>query len=54
MTGSVLFTAVAMVFYFVVGIRYSETLLFDTPTHVGRFVVLLAIQVFTSIMIVLA
>ena len=51
MTGSVLFTAVAMVFYFVVGIRYSETLLFDTPTHVGRFVVLLAIQVFTSIMI---
>ena len=51
MTGSVLFTAVAMVFYFVVGIRYSETLLFDTPTHVGRFVVLLAIQVFTSVMI---
>jgi len=51
MTGSVLFTAVAMVFYFVVGIRYSEPLLFDTPTHIGRFVVLLAIQVFTSIMV---
>lgn len=51
MTGSVLFTAVAMVFYFVVGIRYSEPLLFDTPTHIGRFVVLLAIQVFTSVMI---
>ena len=51
MTGSVLFTAVAAVFYFVVGIRYSQPLLFDTPTHVGRFVVLLAIQVFSSVMI---
>ena len=51
LTGSVLFTAVAMVFYFVVGIRYSEPLLFDTPTHVGRFVVMLAIQVFSSMMI---
>ena len=51
MSGSVLFTAVAMVFYFVVGIRYSEPLLLGTPTHVGRFVVLLSIQVFTSIML---
>ncbi len=51
MTGSVLFTAVAAVFYFVVGIRYSEELLLDTPTHVGRFVVMLAIQVFTTLMI---
>ena len=51
LTGSVLFTAVAMVFYFVVGIRYSEPLLFDTPTHVGRFVVMLAIQVFSVVMI---
>ncbi|MCR4914404.1 MAG: rod shape-determining protein RodA [Prevotella sp.] len=51
MTGSVLFTAVAMVFYFVVGIRYSEPLLLDTPTHIGRFVVLLAIQVFSCTMV---
>ena len=51
MSGSVLFTAVAMVFYFVVGIRYSEPLLLGTPTHVGRFVVLLSIQVFTCIML---
>ena len=51
MTGSVLFTAVALVFYFVVGIRFSEPLLFDTPTHVGRFVVLLAIQVCAAVMI---
>jgi rod shape determining protein RodA len=51
MTGSILFTAVAMVFYFVVGIRYSEPLLFDTPTHIGRFVVLLSIQVFATVMV---
>lgn len=51
MTGSILFTAVAMVFYFVVGIRYSEPLLFDTPTHIGRFVVLLSIQVFSTVMV---
>lgn len=51
MTGSVLFTAVAMVFYFVVGIRFSEPLLFDTPTHIGRFVVLFSIQVFSSAMV---
>ena len=51
LTGSVLFTAVAMVFYFVVGIRYSEPLLLETPTHIGRFVVLLAIQVFSIVMV---
>lgn len=51
MTGSVLFTAIAMVFYFVVGIRFADTPLFGTPTSVGRFVVLLSIQLFTSTMI---
>ena len=51
MTGSVLFTAIAMVFYFVVGIRYGDTELLETPTSAGRFVVLLAIQVITSVMI---
>ena len=51
MTGSVLFTGVAMVFYFVVGIRYAEVPFFDTPTHVGRFVVLLAIQAFSAAMV---
>ena len=51
MTGSVLFTALAAVFYFVVGIRFSEPLLLDTPTHIGRFVVLLAIQVFSTVMV---
>ena len=51
MTGSVLFTAVAAVFYFVVGIRYDEPLLLGTPTHVGRFVIPLAIQVFSTVMV---
>lgn len=51
MTGSVLFTGVAMVFYFVVGIRFEETMLWDTPTSVGKFVVLLAVQTFTAFMV---
>jgi rod shape determining protein RodA len=51
MTGSVLFTGVAMVLYFVVGISYAEVMLFETPTSVGKFTVLLLIQVFTSAMV---
>lgn len=51
MTGSVLFTGVAMVFYFVVGIRYAEPLLFDTPTSLGKFVVFVLIQLFSATMI---
>ena len=51
MTGSVLFTGVAMVLYFVVGIRYADVLLFNTPTSVGMFVVLLLVQLFSSVMI---
>ena len=51
MTGSVLFTGVAMVFYFVVGIRFEETMLWGTPTSVGKFVVLLAVQTFTAVMV---
>ena len=49
MPGSILFTGVAMVIYFVVGIRFEEVLLFDTPTSLGRFVVLLLIQIFTAL-----
>lgn len=48
MTGSFLFTAVAMVAYFVIGIRYQETMLFDTPTSLGPFIVIMMIQVFTA------
>ena len=51
MTGSVLFTGVAMVVYFVVGIRYADTPLMDQPTSVGMFVVMLLIQFFTTMMI---
>ena len=51
MTGSVLFTGVAMVVYFVVGIRYADVMLLDTPTSVGKFVVLLLIHVFTAAMV---
>lgn len=48
MTGSFLFAAFAMVVYFVVGIRYQDILLFETPTSVGSFVVLFLIQQFTA------
>ena len=51
MTGSILFTGVAMVFYFVVGIRFEETQMWDLPTSVGKFVVLLSVQVFTAFMV---
>ncbi len=40
MNGSILFTAVALVIYFVVGIKYEEVPLFDTSTSVGKYVVL--------------
>ena len=51
MPGSVLFTAVAMVIYFVVGIRYENAMMPDTVTSVGKFVVLLLIQLFTAGMV---
>ncbi|UKK54141.1 rod shape-determining protein RodA [Prevotella sp. E2-28] len=51
MTGSVLFTGVAMVLYFVIGIRFAEPTIWHTPTSVGYFVVFILIQVFSSAMI---
>ena len=51
MTGSVLFTGVAMVVYFVVGIRYADVQLFTTTTSIGMFVVLLLVQLFSSAMV---
>ena len=41
MPGSILFTGVAMVIYFVVGIRFADVHMWYTPTSLGRFVVLL-------------
>ena len=51
MSGSLLFTGVAMVIYFVVGIRFADTMLFYTPTSVGKFVVLFLIQLFSGLMV---
>ena len=51
MPGSILFTGVAMVVYFVVGIRYADTMLLYTPTSVGKLVVLLLIQLFSAAMV---
>lgn len=51
MPGSVLFTGVAAVIYFVVGIRFEADMLWDTPTSVGKFVVLLLVQIFTASMV---
>ena len=51
MTGSVLFTGVAMVIYFVVGIRFADVMILETTTSVGRFVVLLLIQIFAGSMV---
>jgi rod shape determining protein RodA len=48
MPGSVLFTGVAAIIYFVVGIRFEQTMLMDTPTSVGKFSVLLMVLVFTA------
>ena len=51
MPGGVLFTGVAMVIYFVVGIRFEDVMLWDTPTSVGKFAVLLMVRVFSSFMV---
>ena len=48
MPGSILFTGVAMVIYFVVGIRYADTMIAYTPTSVGKFSVLILIQLFSA------
>ncbi len=47
MPGSILFTGVAMVIYFVVGIRYAEVYIGSSPTAVGKFAVLLLVQLFS-------
>lgn len=51
MPGAILFTAVAAVVYFVVGVRFSEELLPGTHTVVGQFTVLLLIWLFCTGMV---
>lgn len=47
MSGSVLFTAVAVAIYFVVGVRYENVMMLTQTTSVGKFTVLLLIHLFT-------
>lgn len=51
MSGNVLFTGIAMVVYFVVGVRFGETMLYPTPTPIGEFAVLLLIQIVAAAMV---
>ncbi|MBQ8657363.1 MAG: rod shape-determining protein RodA [Prevotella sp.] len=51
MPGSILFTGVAAIIYFVVGVRFEHVELLSTPTSVGKFCVLLLIQLFTAGMV---
>ncbi len=46
MTGSVLVTGVALIVFFVVGIRFAEDQFWQMPVSAGRFAVLLLVQVF--------
>lgn len=51
MPGSILFTGVAMVVYFVVGIRFEETQIWDMPVSMGKYIVLLLVHIFTIAMV---
>jgi rod shape determining protein RodA len=47
MPGSILFTGVAMVVYFVVGIRFADVFIGSSEVSLGKFVVMLLIQLFS-------
>ena len=47
MSGTVLFIGLSAVVYFVIGIRFGDIFIGNTPTPVGKFVVLLIVQLFT-------
>ena len=51
MPGVVLFAGVCAVLYFIVGIRFGEVNIADTPTSLGEFVVLTLILLFSGIMV---
>ena len=48
MPGTVLFAGVCAVLYFVLGIRYAEVMLADTPTPLGQFLVLTIALLFSA------
>ena len=47
MPGSILFTGVAMVVYFVVGLRFADVYFDSSPTSIGKFAVILLVQLFS-------
>ena len=51
MSGAFLFSGVCAVVYFIVGIRFSDVMLWNMPAPVGKFVVMLLIQVCTAGMV---
>ncbi|WP_294534523.1 rod shape-determining protein RodA [uncultured Bacteroides sp.] len=51
MPGVVLFAGVCAVIYFVVGIRFNEVFIADTPTPLGEFIVLFLILMFAGGMV---
>ncbi len=51
MPGVVLFAGLCAVIYFVVGIRYDEVYIADTPTPLGEFVVLSLVLIFAGGMV---
>ena len=51
MPGVVLFSGVAAVVYFVVGIRFDSVMIADTPTPIGEFAVLLMVLLFAGSMV---
>lgn len=51
MSGSILFTGVCAVIYFVIGIRFSEIMVKNTPTPAGEFIVIFLILLFSISMI---
>ena len=51
MPGAILFTGVAMVVYFVVGIRYQNVFFDESVTSIGKFSVMMLVQLFTISMI---
>ena len=51
MTGCVLFTGIALVVYFVVGIRFADVVIGSSDTRLGTFLVLMLVQIFTALLI---
>lgn len=51
MPGVVLFSGICAVVYFVVGIRFDQVFIADTPTPIGEFVVLSMILLFAGGMV---